>query len=492
MESEIVEEDSTLELETISKRAVKGAFTLTTRKFLLQIVSYLGSIFLARLLTPEIFGIFAIVSFVIAFFSFFSNAGLGAALIQKKEKLTKKDLAVAFTTQQALTFILILLVFALSPVINSYYHLSEDKIWLIRVFSLSLFLTSLKTIPLILLERKLKFNKAIIPEIVEVVSFQILVVLLAFFNFGVWSFVIALLVRSVLGVFVLYLVSPWKPCFGWDLEKTKKLLSFGIPYQANGFIAMIKDAVMPVFVASVAGAGAVGYLNWANTYSKIPIILMGDIFRITFPSFARIQGRKKLLKKALEKILKYTNFFLFPSVFILMASIKQITHFIFTDKWNPALTAFYIHSIGILVVGIANTFMNTFWSLGRVKIATKLMIVYTIVNWGTSVPLVYKFGFNGAMIGSVIVLYLSLPLNTYFLRKIVKVEIIKNIWASFLAGLLAGIATYILAQVLITDIFSLLLVLFSGGLIYLAFLFIFEGKELISEARWILKKMGAG
>lgn len=307
MRQEVIDSDLTLEIdeiETLGKRAVKGAFVLTGSRFLLKTISYLGSIFLARLLTPEIFGIFAIVSFVITFFSFFSDAGLGAALIQKKEKLTKKDLTVAFTTQQTLVFILVLLIFILSPAINNHYRLSEDKIWLIRVFSLSLFLSSLKTIPLILLERKLKFNRVIIPEVVEVISFQVLAVALAFFGFGVWSFIIALLIRGILGVIVLYWLSPWKPSLSWDFIKAKKLLYFGVPYQANGFIAMIKDAVMPVFVATVVGLKAVGYLNWANTYSKIPIILMSDIFRISFPSFARIQGRKELLKKSFGKNIK--------------------------------------------------------------------------------------------------------------------------------------------------------------------------------------------
>jgi len=478
------------EVEILGKRAVKGAVVLTSRKFLLQALSYLGSIFLARILTPQIFGVFAIVSFVITFFSFFADAGLGAALIQKKGKLDKDDLRIAFTLQQSVVTILIVLIFILSPLIVRHYQLASDMVWLIRAFSLSLFLTSLKTIPLILLERKLKFGRVVIPEIVEVISFQVLAVSLAFLGFGVWSFVIALLVRTGLGVITLYLVSPWKPGLSWNFSKAKKLLAFGMPYQANGFIAMVKDAVMPVFVGTVCGAQAVGYLNWANSFSKLPILLMSDIFRITFPGFARIQGNKKLLKVALEKTLKFTNMFLFPAVFLLIATVGKIVHFVFTDKWLPGLPAFYMHSLGILVVGIANTFMNAFWSCGKVKIATRLMIIYTLVNWGVSVPLVYKLGFNGAMLGSVVVLFLSLPLNIYYMRKIIEIKIFENIWASFLAALLAGGATFLVSQRLVVNLFSLILVLVGGGLFYLFFLSVFEGKKLIKEIYWIMGKLG--
>ena len=83
-----------LEISEISHRAVFGVIVLTLRKFALRAISYLGGIFLARLLAPEIFGIFAIISFVINFFAFFSDVGLGAALIQKKEELAKKDLVI--------------------------------------------------------------------------------------------------------------------------------------------------------------------------------------------------------------------------------------------------------------------------------------------------------------------------------------------------------------------------------------------------------------
>ena len=108
-----------LDLSEISHRAVSGVMVLTIRKFLLKAVNYLGSIILARLLAPEIFGIFAIVSFIITFFGFFSDVGLGAALIQKKDKLSSKDLAVTFTLQQILVVTVTGLIWLAAPFVSS-------------------------------------------------------------------------------------------------------------------------------------------------------------------------------------------------------------------------------------------------------------------------------------------------------------------------------------------------------------------------------------
>jgi len=152
-------ETEELDLSEISHRAVSGVMVLTVRKFLLKAVNYIGSIILARLLLPEIFGIFAIVSFIITFFGFFSDVGLGAALIQKKEKLSNKDLSVTFTLQQILVVSVTILIWLTAPLFAAKYNLGLQGVWLLRVFSLSLFLTSLKTIPSILLERKLQFKR---------------------------------------------------------------------------------------------------------------------------------------------------------------------------------------------------------------------------------------------------------------------------------------------------------------------------------------------
>ncbi|OGD57018.1 hypothetical protein A3E73_01740, partial [Candidatus Beckwithbacteria bacterium RIFCSPHIGHO2_12_FULL_47_17] len=366
-------EPEELDLNEISHRAVSGVMVLTVRKFLLKAVNYLGSIILARLLLPEIFGIFAIVSFIITFFGFFSDVGLGAALIQKKDKLSSKDLAVTFTLQQILVVTVTGLIWLAAPFFANKYQLGLQGIWLLRIFSLSLFLTSLKTIPSILLERQLQFKRLIWPEVVEVISFQIIAVTLAYMGLGVWSFILALLVRSLLGTIVLFYLSPWRISFAWDKPIAKRLVSFGIPYNLNGFIATIKDAVMPIFVGAVSGAAAVGYLNWALTFSKLPILFMADIFRVTFPTYSRIQGNKEVLKKAIEKTIRFTNLFLFPTTFLLAALARPIVTIIFTDKWLPALPAFYIHLIGIIIVGITNTFMDAFWALGKTKIAVKLL-----------------------------------------------------------------------------------------------------------------------
>jgi O-antigen/teichoic acid export membrane protein len=245
---------------------------------------------------------------------------------------------------------------------------------------------------------------------------------------------------------------------------------------------------MPVFVGAVSGAAAVGYLNWALTFSKLPILFMSDVFRVTFPTYARIQGDRERLRRAVEKTIRFTNLFLFPAVFVLAATAKPVVTIIFTDKWLPALPAFYIHLTGILIVGITNTFMDVFWALGKTKVAVNFLIIFTVVNWLASVPLVYRYGFNGAMVGSVIVLYVSLPLTWWYMNKIVKVQVVSQIWPAFLAALAAGAVAWQISG-WATNLINLLVVMGLSGLVYLLGLLVLDRRRMLTDFHWFLEKI---
>src|SRR3989344_9199573 len=126
----LLEEDSHLDpsseisLETVKSRAVKGVIVLTGRTFLLQIFTFAAWFFLSVFLDAKEIGIFFIVSAVVNFLRYFSDIGLAAALIQKKEKLEENDLRTTFTIQQGLVVLLLLLLYFASPFLRDYYGLS--------------------------------------------------------------------------------------------------------------------------------------------------------------------------------------------------------------------------------------------------------------------------------------------------------------------------------------------------------------------------------
>ena len=161
-----------IDIALIKQRSIKGIFALTSRTFVIQIIGFLANFSLTIFLSPAIFGVFFLVSAAIAFLSYFSDIGLAAALIQKKESITDEDLKTTFTIQQVLVLTVVIIALVLSQYIGAFYHLGKDGVFLFQALAISFFLSSLKTIPSIIMERSLKFEKLVIPQIVETFFFR--------------------------------------------------------------------------------------------------------------------------------------------------------------------------------------------------------------------------------------------------------------------------------------------------------------------------------
>ena len=347
------------QLNQIKSMAVKGTMALAVRRIILRVVDIIGMVFLARVLTQSEFGIFGIINFVVfTLFGFLSDVGLGASLIQKKEKIEKKDISTVFSVQLILVLFLNVLVWVLSPWLVNIYHLSHSAIWLVRVTAFCLILTSFKTIPSVLLEKELLYHKLLIPDIAETISFNLLAVILAYFHFGVWSLTIGLIARTFLGAIILFVVSPWPITFKINKKSLRHLLSFGVPYQANSLLALLKDNLTPTIIAFFYGPAAVGFVNLAQGIASKPMEITNVVNRVVFPTFSKIQNNREQVARWMEKGIKMMSYLYLPLVFGLLVTARPILTFVYaskSDKWLPALSALYPFLIGALPVVMTTT-----------------------------------------------------------------------------------------------------------------------------------------
>ena len=100
-------------------------------------------------------------------------------------------------------------------------------------------------------------------------------------GFGIASFTYAVLARGISGLVTIYLISPWKVGFGFSALSAKKLLSFGVPFQINSVLALIKDRLVPLVVARMVGPVGIGYVTWSQSMAYLPLEIMNIMIRIT-------------------------------------------------------------------------------------------------------------------------------------------------------------------------------------------------------------------
>lgn len=476
-----------LDIELIKRRAIEGVITFTLRTIFVQFFTFFAIFILTILLDPQVFGVFFVISAILNFFVYFSDIGLAAALIQRKEEPTKKDLATTFTIQQLIIFTLVIIGLATSQAIANFYHLDNQGLTLLRVLIISLVLSSLKTIPSILLERKLNFGRLVIPQIAENIVFYSTALILAYLNFGLLAFTWAVIARGIVGLFLIYILSPWMPKLAIERASAKKLTSFGLPFQINSILALLKDDLLTIFLAKILPFNQIGFIGWGQKWANVSLrFFMDNVNKITFPAYSRLQNRPHVLGKAIEKSLFFVIYFVYPSVFGIVAIAPKVVTLVPNyQKWEQALPLLYLFALSSLFSAISTTFTNALFAIGRPKIVLYFMIFWTIATWGLTLPLIKLYGFTGVGIAQVLVAITSLA-TIYFVKKQIPISLGKNIAGVLFISLLMFFSVRIVQNALAINLSGLILTIIFGAIIYFAGSLAIFRKHLIQDTMTII------
>lgn len=476
-----------MELDEIKSKTIRSVVALIGRTVFLQVTSLVAFFLLGIFLSPSAIGIFIAVSALLRIFSLFTDVGLGAALIQKKEDLDEDDLKTTFTIQEVLVVTAVLVGFAVTPFITKYASLDVQGVFLYRVLLLTLFISSLKALPSLLLERKLAFETQVIPQIAEALVFNFLVVLLAYKGFGVDSYSWAILASALVGLPLYYMLSPWKVRLGFSRHKARHLLSYGLAYQGKSFLAVIKDDLLTVFLTGLVGTSGVGYWGWAQRWAYSPFRLIVDsITKVTFPAYSRVQHDSDFLRKGIEKSLFGVSVVLFPvltaMIFLMKPVIALIPKY---GKWELALPSFYFLCLGAGVSALSNVLVNALDATGKVKTTLGLMLMWIVLTWVLTLILVAKFGFTGISMASFLVT-LSIVVTVFILKRHVKFSFVRPVIKPIFSCLIMGAGMFFILEYT-SGLTSIALAAFTGAIIYGGTSFLIDRKEILANFGILLR-----
>lgn len=476
-------------VEELKRKSIAGVVSYGLRTGFLYIVAMVATLILGIYLSPAEFGVYYVVLSVIGIFTFLSDVGLAAALVQSKQEPSLDDLRTTFTIQQLLAFTIFFLTLGLTPIWRRFTQLDVQGLQLLYVLAFSFVLSSFKTIPSILLERKLDFNKLVIPQIFEQLSFYILAVVLAIKGYGVTSFTIAVLVRSVAGVVVIYLLQSWSLGFGLSKTALSKLIGFGLKFQANDLLARLKDDLFIVVLAKFLTATEMGYLGWAKRWSMFPYqFSVNNVIAITFPTYSRLQDKKDLLARALEKSLFFIALLIFPVLAgMSLMAVPLITLLPDYQKWQPALPLLYFFCLNIAFAAMANPMISTLNAMGKIDKTLRLMIVMTILTWVLSPIAYHMIGLVGIALASAIIAAISLA-SYYWIKDFLSIRFIEQVWRQVCATVVmtgvVGLSVASLDQTWLIFILETIL----GASVYLACLWLIGRQVLKKELLSLWKK----
>lgn len=425
-------------------------------------------------------GIYNTVLAMMSFFNYFTNLGLAAAIVQKKE-IEEIDLNTVFWIQLGLsTFAVIVGYFLTNHIFQFYKDLPKETVYLYWSVLASFFLLSLKTIPSVQLEKKIKIYKVVMVQAVENTAFYLSVIILSLMGMEMQSLIVAVLLRSIIGVVMIYAQNPWCPKLMFSFKSAKELLSFGLMFQGNSFLALIKDDLLIIYLGSVIGMTNLGYVSFAKKYGEFALkMIMDSVNRVAFPIFCRFQNDKEMLINSIEKVMFYNSVLIFPAIIGAMFIFDNVLHLFpgYYLKWHQSLFMFYIFSLSAFFISISTPFINLFNASGRVKLSLYFMVFWTVLIW-VLVPLFNTlYGLNGIAYAFLALSFTSIIvlITAYKIVKFSLVNIFKDVLFSC-SGLLVylGIVRLIFGG---NPLLHIIISVIGAPLIYFLILYKQEGND---------------
>ncbi|OGG07126.1 hypothetical protein A2872_02900 [Candidatus Gottesmanbacteria bacterium RIFCSPHIGHO2_01_FULL_42_12] len=478
-----------MDTKELKNKTIRSIVALTGRQMISQVITLLTLIPLGLFLSPTALGTFIAVSSITPFFNFFVDLGLGSALIQKKTEPTETDLRTVFTVQLLIVSAIIVVGLLLSGPISSFSRLTPDGITLYKVLLFVLFISSLKSIPSILMERRIAFERQIIPSIIEQFVYSFVIVFLAIKGFEVKSYSWAFFISALVGLPIYYLLSPWRISLGLSRDSLKTLLSYGVLYQSKTFLSLIKDNLLTIFLSGLPGVGTygLGQIGWWQRWAYSPYsFIVNSVTKVTFPTYSRVQDDKVRLRAGIERSLYLVSLVMFPCLTVMMVLISKIlVLFPKYSVWSDGLPAFYFFCAGAGISAMSGILVNTLDATGHVKTTSVLMAFWILLIWPLTIIMVNLYGFNGVAVAPFLV-SLTVGLTAFLVNRIVKFDFLGSFLKPLFASVVMAGGMVVIGKMTPVNVFTVILTGATGAIIYLVTVWLIDREKLMDNARVIL------
>ena len=461
--------------DNLKQRTITGVLWQLLQKGSVQIVAFVVSVILARLIDPDQFGIVGMASIFIAVATVLAESGLGTSLVQKKE-IDELDKDTVFVFGLLLSTLLYLLLFFCAPLIARMYK-TESLTAIIRIAPLSLLFSSFNSVQGAIVMRSMDFKKYFYANLSATFISAIVGIAMAYKGFGVWALVTQNLVRSVSIVFVLFGLVRWIPRLRFSWERLKSLFTFGFNLTAANLVGTLFNELRGFLIGLRFLPADLAYYNRGNSIpGLVNDNVNGSISTVLFPAMTKLQGDKDAVKQSMRRAMMTSAFFLAPLMVLLAASSKQIILVLFTEKWLGAVPFMQIISLGYIfsVVGSAN--LQAINAIGRSDITFKLEFIKKPIYL---VMILLSMTINPLAIAAANAVYsvVGSAVNAIPNKKLINYrygEQILDILPQLIISLIAGGAVFLIGKLDWNLYLLLLLQLTTGVVLYLGLAKVFR------------------
>lgn len=466
----------------------KGFIWSSLDRFSVQGVGFLLSIIIARIVSPESYGLIVMIQVFMSICQTFIDGGFANALIHKQNR-SDVDYYTAFIFNMSVAIALYFLLFLLAPFIASFYK-EPLLISVTRVVGLNLIFTSLSIVQRTRLTIILDFKTQAKAGLISVLISGGIGVYCAYRGFEVWALVVQGLVNSALTSLILMSFSHWLPKIKFSRNSFKDLFNFGSKLLLTNLITNIYLNIYNLVIGKKFSSASLAYYNRAFTLTQIPSTNIEMVLsRIIYPIECELQDNKEELKNAYLKYLHFSNFIILPLLFLLIAVSEPLVRVVLTDKWLPVVPYLILFSLNFTLYPWLDQGVQLLNVLGQTGINLKTQILKRIVSFVIlvcTIPFGIKTICIGILINTVIEFFITLVTDKYVFGISVIMQI-KSQLDLFVICIFAAIGGYFMTLQFENIYFQLIFGCLVGLLLYIILSFLFKVAEIKIIQRKISK-----
>jgi len=427
------------------------------------------TLFLAKLLAPESFGLIAMITIVFQVATVIVQSGLGQSLI-RSESVSQTDLNTVFYTNMVLAGLVYAAIFFSAPWVAHFYE-QPVLVELLRVTALVVFFNAAKMVQVAVLVRAMNFKAQMKANTIGVLLSGTAAVVAAYAGFGVWSLALQIVASAVVSAVILWISSAWRPSFSFSAEAFRRHFSFGANLLVEGLLQVGFQNSYVLVIGRFFGAELAGLYYFARRISDLSSQqFTSAVQQATYPALATLQNETENLKAKYREIIQVTMTIISPIMFLIAAFSEPAVNLLFGGKWLGAVphiqilswvaVLYPLHALNVNALKVKNR-SDLVLKIGFFKKAFSLSILVV------SIP----YGVFGIVLGQALASTLALIPNAYFSRRLINyslMEQINDISKPLLSALVAALSAWAIVQYMEAhDFFKLMASGLLGLLLYL-------------------------
>ncbi len=448
-----------------------------------QAVIFCVGILLARILSPEDFGLVGLTTVFIAISTTIVNSGFTQALIRKID-VTELDYNSIFYVNIATAIVLYTILYFTSGIIAAFFK-EPLLIPIVKVIGIGVIVSALTLVQRSILTRELNFKLQAIISIISSVVASTISLIIAYQGYGVWSLVFLNFLKQLFNCILLWIFNSWRPQFIFSKNCFKELFWYSYKLLISELINTVYSNIYYFIIGKVYSPTSLGYYTRADSFQKpfASNISLG-IKRISFPIFSKIQNNEKELKLKFRKFIRFNTMLSSLIMFFLMGAAKPIVLILIGVKWQTSIFYMQLLCIPGLLYGLQILNLNLLTVKGFSNLNLKLEVVKKIVL----IPLVIVSSFFSieillySFVGFSIIEFF---INSFYTNKLIKYSIIeqlKDIFIFFIIGFIGFLFLYLILFLDISLIYTLIFQVIFYIMYYVLIIYFFrlpEFKEIL-------------